>query len=127
MRKTLRKALWFFMAVNLLLYAPCAIVGISDIFDLMFESVYRIYIWQYSGFMMFTMPLVLTRCFYVNYLLFIILAVLQGFYIHECKECKYKYNYKMPGKEKIIYIVVWVILIIGVLSCEHVFWGAMSV
>ncbi len=127
MSKTLKHALWVFMAVNLLLYAPCAVVGIADIFDLMFESVYRIYIWQYRRFLMSVIPLVLTRIFYVNYLLFVILAVLQGFYIHKCKECKYKYNYKMPGKEKIIYIVVWVILVIGVLFCEHVFWGAMSV
>lgn len=125
MNKSLKHTLWFFMVLNLIIYAPCAIVGIADFYDFLFEKIYRIYIWQYNRFMLFTVPLVFTRIVYVNYLIFAILAVLWIFYIYSYKDWKYKYNYKMPIKEKIIYIFVWTILIIGVLYCEVIFWNAM--
>lgn len=127
MSRTLKHTLWFFMAVNIILLAPCAVVGTADLFDLIFSGVYRIYIWQYNKLTMFAMPFIIARCFYMNYVLFSILVILQIVYIFKLKKWKYQYNYKVPAKEKIIYIGVWVILLIGFLSAEHMFWGAMSV
>lgn len=126
MSKTLKGFLWLFMAVNLILFAPCAIVGVADVMDLIFSDFFRIYIWQYS-FLIFAMPLVLARCFYVNYVFFFLLVLLQIIYFFKCREWKCKYNYKIHNAEKTIYVIVWIILIIGFLSSEHVFWGAMSV
>lgn len=125
MSKTLKHTLWFLMAINLIVFAPCTVAGISDLFDLIFEGICRIYIWQYK-FMMLVAPLVLLRIVYANYLLFIILVILQIIYIRKCKDWNYKYNYKMPKIEKAVYIAVWVILIIGVLYSEFVFRGVMS-
>lgn len=126
MNKTLKGVLWVGMIINFMLYAPCAVVGAADALDLIFSDYFRIYIWQYN-FLIFAMPLVLARCFYVNYVFFFLLVLLQIIYFFKCREWKYKYNYKIHNAEKIICIVVWIIIIIGLLSSEHVFWGAMSV
>lgn len=126
MSKTLKGFLWIFMAVNLILFAPCAIVGVADVMDLIFSDFFRIYIWQYRrSLLLFTMPLVVTRLFYVNYILLFLLIILQIKYFFECKDWKYKYNYKVPKIEKIIYVIIWVVLIIGVLYSEIIYWNTI--
>lgn len=126
MNKELRGALWGVLIINFVLFAPSAVIGGADTLDYFLSDFYRIYIWQYS-FSILAMPLVLARCYYLNYVLFLLAVVMQIIYCHKYKDWKMKYNYKMPKVEKIIYIIVWVIIIIGVLFSEHTFLGVMSV
>lgn len=116
MSKTLKHALWFFMAVNIIVYGFITVIDAGELISVIFSRLFNISVLDGDWFWIFFAPYLMTYMYnlrWVNYVLFILLAVIQICYIHKCREWKFKYDYKMPVKEKIVYIIIWIMIIIG--------------
>ena len=118
MNKSLKHALWFFMAVNIIVYGFITVIDAGELISVIFSRLFNISVLDGDWFWIFFAPM-LTTSFYIrglNYVLFIFLAVIQICYIHKCREWKFKYAYKMPVKGKIIYIIIWIMIMIGLMQ-----------
>ncbi len=118
MNKSLKHALWFFMAVNIIVYGFITVIDAGELISVIFSRLFNISVLDGDWFWIFFAPMLITS-FYIrglNYVLFIFLAVIQICYIHKCREWKFKYAYKMPVKGKIIYIIIWIMIMIGLMQ-----------
>lgn len=105
------------LIVNLVLFLPCCIFWLANIFS--------INIW--NRFIIFAVPFGLARIYYINYIVFILAIVMQIIYFFKCNKWRLQYNYKISKLRKITYITIWLILIIGVIFGEYTFDELMSV
>lgn len=99
---------------NLIPLLPCVYVTFWTIASYHME-VY--WIWT-RGFLGFILPVTFLRCFYIPYIASTVLSVYYFIFL---------YKEKFPKKETILFIVLFIICVLGLLSVETVFRAAMSV
>lgn len=116
MNKSLKHALWFFMAVNIIVYGFITVIDVGELISVILLRLFNISVLDGDWFWIFFVPYLMTYFYnlrWLNYVTFVFLVVIQICYIHKCREWKFKYAYKMPVKEKIIYIIIWIMIMIG--------------
>ncbi|MCH5349369.1 MAG: hypothetical protein J1E40_08610 [Oscillospiraceae bacterium] len=121
MKKLIRRSAWVFLILSVVILFPCMLhtfyyLAASEFIENMIDSITQFVL-------IFFMLFLLARGFYLSYIFPAVSAVL---FIISAVNNK-KSGEKPSKKKKMLFIICWVICIIGLFSSESLFWAAMGI
>ena len=124
MSKSLRKIAWILLAIEDILLLPCVMLSGYRLIEFCGAD-FHYAIWN-SGFLGLILPIVFLRCFFLPYITLGIIIILLTVSLIIEKKGSIK-TIGMDQKEKRKFFLAGIICLIGLLSVEVAFNGAMSV